>query len=217
MSSLKFFQTEPPYSRKPFSMSSYWMKNLFSLSNRNLILLNSWILFSVHFIIFCLHIFKSNDFILFLPYPDLSPQPCLQLSRFIPLQRWPLLGGPRRSSLRLSITGDLCSSLSTALKLRLSFTLTLTLPTYPLAFMTDGVMETPRKSAEDRRGTRSRREWWRRKAAGKNSKWQEVTWIRAGGFQRVHNSKVQKRRRKGYIINSRKEDRCFYSSFLHPS
>lgn len=117
------------------------------------------ILFSMNFITFCLYIFKSNDIILFLPYPDLSPQPCLQLSRFIPLQRWPRLAGPHPSSPRLFITSDLSSSLSRALKLPLGFTLTLTLPTYPLPLMTDGVMQAPRTSEEDRRGTRSRRDW----------------------------------------------------------
>lgn len=75
-------------------MRWYGNKNLFSLSNSNLILLWNSEMFSMNFITFCLHIFKSNDFILFLPYPDISPQPCLQLSRFTPLQHRPLLVDP---------------------------------------------------------------------------------------------------------------------------
>ena len=67
---------------------------------------------------------------------------------------WAPLSWPPPSSPRL--TADLSSS--SALKLPLGFTLTPTLPTYSLALMTDGVMQTPRISEDDRRGTRSRRE-----------------------------------------------------------
>ena len=167
----------------------------------------------MNFIPFCCHIFISNDSILFLPHPDLSPQPCLQLPRSICQQLGPLSAGPlprlQGSRLTLAHPQHLNSLLVS--------------PWPPPCLHTPSLswlMEWCRHPGYQRT-TEGGRE-----AEGRNSTEKQLEKIasdrRARGFElgdlNVSTTlKKNKKIGKGYIISSQEEDICFSSSFLHPS